>query len=235
MAVNPLIFALDYPSLDEARAGAERVRGRVGMVKVGLELYLRYGREALALGQAADADVFVDLKLHDIPATVGRAAANLLRASGETRARLLTVHCSGGAAMLEQAVQATAGSPLKIVGVTVLTSLDDGDLSAMSIHATAAEQAERLATLAWQSGVRHFVCSPAEVASIRGALGSEATLITPGVRPAGSAAGDQKRVTTPREAIERGADMLVVGRPIRDADDPAEAAAAIVASLGATT
>jgi orotidine-5'-phosphate decarboxylase len=224
-----LVFALDYPALDEARRGARAVRGEVGMVKVGLELYLRYGSQALSLAEDADASLFLDLKLHDIPATVGRAVENLLREAG-TRAALLTVHASGGSAMLRAACQA-AGDACGVVAVTVLTSLDGADLHALGIADDPAAQAERLARLAYDSGVRHFVCSPAEATTLRAALGTGAQLITPGVRPQGAGAGDQKRVMTPAQAIAAGADRLVIGRPIRDAADPALAARAIAAEI----
>lgn len=226
-AKGRLIFALDYPTLAEAEAGADRVRDWVGTVKVGLELFARAGPEAVRRVGGLGLDVFLDLKLHDIPVTVERAVAR----AGELGARLLTVHASGGAAMLERAVrQAEDGGPA-IVAVTVLTSLDAGDLAALGVASTPAEQARRLARLAWSAGVRHFVCSPAEAASLRALLGPEARLITPGVRPSGTAAEDQKRIATPGRAIAAGADLLVVGRPIRDAPDPAAAARGIAGEI----
>ncbi|MBW2529499.1 MAG: orotidine-5'-phosphate decarboxylase [Deltaproteobacteria bacterium] len=223
-ARSRLIFALDYPSLDEARAGAERVRDAVGVVKVGLELFVRGGPEAVGMARAQGLDVFLDLKLHDIPATVDRAVAR----AADLDVSLLTVHASGGRAMLERAVERAATSPLSIVAVTVLTSLDGADLESLGVPSAPAAQAERLARLAWAAGVRHFVCSPAEAPSLRAALGPQARIITPGIRPSGAAAADQKRIATPASAIAGGADMLVVGRPIRDADDPAAAARGIV-------
>jgi orotidine-5'-phosphate decarboxylase len=227
-ARNRLIYALDYPDLDAATRGAETIRGGVGCVKVGLELFVRHGPAAVALGRRAEADVFLDLKLHDIPETVARAVANT-RSLG---VRFLTVHASGGSAMLRAAVDSAAGTP-SIVAVTVLTSLDRADVAALGFQTEPADLAVRLAELAFSAGVRAFVCSPLEVARIRSALGSDALLITPGVRPSGGATQDQKRVATPSEAIAAGADMLVVGRPIRDAADPAAAARAVVASIAA--
>lgn len=225
------MFALDYPSLVAATAGAGAVRGHVGLVKVGLELFVQEGPAALALGEAADAGVFLDLKLHDIPATVGRSVAAVSRlVERGAPVRLLTVHASGGRAMLEQAVAQAKG--YQIVAVTVLTSLDADDLHAMGVGGEVGDHVERLARGAWEAGVRAFVCSPVEAPLLREALGPEAKLITPGVRPAGAASQDQKRVCTPADAIGRGADMLVVGRPIRDADDPVAAADAIVAEIG---
>ncbi|MEQ9322246.1 MAG: orotidine-5'-phosphate decarboxylase [Polyangiaceae bacterium] len=225
-----LVFALDYPSLSLATAGASAVAGHVGLVKVGLELFVQEGPAALALGDTADAGIFLDLKLHDIPATVGRSVASVSRLADDgAPVRLLTVHASGGRAMLEEAVAQARG--FEIVAVTVLTSLDADDLREMGVGGEVADQVVRLARGAWEAGVRAFVCSPVEAPRLRDALGPEAKLITPGVRPAGAASQDQKRVCTPTDAIGGGADMLVVGRPIRDADEPAAAADAIVAEI----
>lgn len=224
-----VIFALDYPTLDEALAAARSVAGEVGVVKVGLELFCRHGAAAVSCGDAAGAPVFLDLKLCDIPATVGRAVANLRHLAGDG-VRFVTVHASGGEAMLRAAVEAAEGA-LEIVAVTVLTSLDAHDLEALGIHAPPAAQVERLAKLAFAAGVRTFVCSPVEAETVRAALGDAARIITPGVRPAGADVQDQKRVTTPRDAMLAGADMLVVGRPIREADDPVAAARGIAAEI----
>ena len=225
-----LIHALDLPTLDEARAAAERVRGEIGVAKVGLELFSRYGPDAASCGQTANAPVFLDLKLHDIPATVGRAVENLLPLADQG-VRYLTVHAAGGRAMLSRAVEASQGR-IHIIAVTVLTSLDADDLRSTGIARDTLAQVQGLAHLAFDAGVRHFVCAPTEASTLRRALGDQATIITPGVRPAGSAHGDQKRVTTPADAIAGGADMLVVGRPIRDADDPRQAAKSIVSEIG---
>jgi orotidine-5'-phosphate decarboxylase len=227
-ARDRLVFALDYPTIDAARAAARALRGHVGAVKVGLELYVAHGPAALALGREANAPVFLDLKLHDIPETVGRAVASAARAEADVH--WLTVHASGGPAMLRAALE-NAPEPLRIVAVTVLTSLDAGDLAALGIAGAPEEQARRLARLAFDVGVRTFVCSPAEAAALRAELGRTAQIITPGVRSAGSEPGDQKRVATAAAAIASGADLVVVGRPIRDAADPAVAADAIVAEM----
>lgn len=227
-----IIFALDFPSLAEARAGAAKVRGCVGVLKVGLELFVKEGPAALALARDAGTALFADLKLHDIPETVERAVASLAPAG----ARFVTVHAAGGAAMLARAVERAARDThgeLMVLAVTVLTSLDDADVQAQGIPGRAQDHALRLARVAWSAGVRGFVCSPAEVAGLRAELGPEATLLTPGVRPAGSAAQDQKRVATPEEAIAAGADYVVVGRPIRDANDPALAARAVAKEVAA--
>lgn len=226
-AKSRLIFALDYPSLSEARAGAASVANCVGLVKVGLELFVKAGPEAVATFRKLGLKVFLDLKLHDIPATVERAVA---RAAAHG-ASLLTVHAAGGATMLERAVAAATDSELDIVAVTVLTSLDASDLAAQGLTAEPRDHVLRLAQLAWSAGVRSFVCSPAEAGGLRGALGPKARIITPGVRLAGAGTQDQKRVATPARAIEAGADMLVVGRPIRDAADPPAAADGIVAAI----
>jgi orotidine-5'-phosphate decarboxylase len=218
-----VIFALDFPHLDAARSGAHAVRESIGMVKVGLELFIEAGPPAVALGSELGRPVFLDLKLHDIPETVERAVA---RASA-LGARMLTVHASGGPAMLRRAVERAhkEGRGLEIVAVTVLTSLDWGDLAAIGAAGDLASHVELLARLAWAEGVRAFVCSPHEAARIRSALGPEATIVTPGVRAAADGGGDdQKRTLSAAEAVARGADWVVVGRPIRDAADPAVAA-----------
>jgi orotidine-5'-phosphate decarboxylase len=222
---SPIAFALDYSTLDAARAAAERVREAIGMLKVGLELFTKAGPEAARIGDALGLPVFLDLKLHDIPETVERAVAG----AGDLGVRFLTVHAQGGPAMLKRAVSRAERANLTIAAVTVLTSLDDADLEAMGVAAGVASHAARLATMAWREGVRAFVCSPREAKAIRAALGSDATLITPGVRPSGAGASgdDQKRVATATQAIKDGADWLVVGRPIRDAADPLAVARAI--------
>jgi orotidine-5'-phosphate decarboxylase len=219
-------FALDFPQLDTAKAAAHAVRESIGMFKVGLELFVSAGPAAIAVGAELGRPVFLDLKLHDIPETVERAVA---RASG-LGARMLTVHASGGAAMLRRAVERAQkeNAGLEIVAVTVLTSLDWGDLAAIGMAGDLASHVELLARLAWREGVRSFVCSPHEASRLRAALGPEATLVTPGVRGAGDGTGDdQKRTMSAGDAIAHGADWVVVGRPIRDAVDPAAAARTI--------
>jgi orotidine-5'-phosphate decarboxylase len=236
-----LIYALDLPTLDRAREAAAKVRGAVGMLKVGLELFVEAGPRAVAtLGAEMGAPVFLDLKLHDIPETVDRAVAR----AAALGARMLTVHAGGGPAMLARAAERarTEGTGLEILAVTVLTSLDDADLKAVGVDGNVREQAERLAKMAWEQGVRGFVCSPHEVADLRRLLGPEATLVTPGIRASHSAlapranAGkdDQKRTMSAGEAVRAGASWVVVGRPIRDAADPEAAAKAITADIEAT-
>lgn len=249
---SPIVFALDLPNLAEARKAAAEVAPAVGMIKVGLELFVQAGPEAVKLGKEVDRPVFLDLKLHDIPETVERAVAS----ASNLGARLITVHASGGRTMLKRAVQRAEkeGGTLAICAVTILTSLDDNDLDDVGINVTkrlaafkaaairAAEEkaeertrasraAENLALLAYEEGVRWFVCSPAEVAILRAKLGPGAILVTPGIRPAEASAGDQKRIATPQQAIKDGANWLVVGRPIRDAANRLEAAKSIAASV----
>jgi orotidine-5'-phosphate decarboxylase len=206
------------------------VRDAVGMLKVGLELFVEAGPRAVAIGDETGRPVFLDLKLHDIPETVDRAVA---RASA-LGVRMLTVHASGGREMLRRAVERARGDGkgLEIVAVTVLTSLDIDDLHAVGITEDLVAHVERLARVAWEQGVRSFVCSPHEAARLRATLGPSATLITPGVRAEGSPGNDdQKRTLSAREAIEAGASWVVVGRPIRDAADPLAAAKAIAAEV----
>ena len=226
-----VVFALDFPNVERALPAALAVRDAVGMLKVGLELFVAAGPAAMAIGQEAGLPVFLDLKLHDIPETVERAVA---RASS-LGVRMLTVHASGGSAMLRRAVERAGkeGGGLEIAAVTVLTSFDARDLSAIGGSGDVASQVERLARLAWDEGVRAFVCSPHEAAILRRALGPGATLVTPGVRASAAGADDQKRTMTAGEAVSRGADWVVVGRPIRDAADPASAAREIAAEARA--
>ncbi len=229
-----VIFALDYASLREARIGAEAVASAVGMLKIGLELFVHAGPEALALGKQCDLPVFLDLKLHDIPETVERAVGR----AAELGASILTVHATGGTTMLKRAVQRAArakddGAALTIAAVTVLTSLDDADLAGIGVSRTAGEHAVSLARLAQDAGVTAFVCSPHEARAMRDALGGEATLITPGVREGSAPKDDQKRVATATKAVEDGASWVVVGRPIRDAADPRATAERLTAEVAA--
>jgi orotidine-5'-phosphate decarboxylase len=222
----PVAVALDAPDLETAARWAAQVTPYVSTVKIGLELYLRYGPEAVAsVRGASGVEIFLDLKLHDIPATVAAAA----RAVARLRPRLLTVHAAAGPAAIEAA--ALAAPDAQVVAVTVLTSLSDADLGRIGLAGPASEAVLRLADLAVAAGARGLVCSPREVAAVRAAVGPQITLITPGVRPAGSEAHDQARTATPEEALRAGADLLVVGRPVTGAADPGAAAAALAASL----
>jgi orotidine-5'-phosphate decarboxylase len=222
----PIAVALDAPDLNAAARWASLVTPHVSTVKIGLELYLRYGPEAVASIRGASAvEVFLDLKLHDIPATVAGAVRSVAR----LRPALLTVHAAAGPAAISAAAEAAPDT--RIVAVTVLTSLRDADLSRIGIVGPVGDAVRRLAVLSVAAGARGLVCSPQEVAAVRSEVGSEITLITPGVRPAGADANDQARVATPEEALRSGADLLVIGRPITGAADPGAAAAAIAASL----
>jgi orotidine-5'-phosphate decarboxylase len=220
----PIAVALDAPDLATLSAWARDVGPYVSTLKVGLETYLRDGRAAVkaARDAAPDCMLFLDLKLHDIPATVAGAAT----AVADLAPDYLTVHASGGPAMIGAAAAALPDT--RIVAVTVLTSLTTEDLRSLSLlgaSGSAAELAVELAVRAVDAGARAIVCSPQEVSDVRAALvGRDVVLITPGVRPAGSQAGDQRRIATPRDALSRGADLLVIGRPITGAPDVAAAA-----------
>jgi orotidine-5'-phosphate decarboxylase len=221
-----LAFPLDYPTLEAARRGAAEVAPSVGVLKVGLELFVKEGPAAVRVGHELGRDVFLDLKLHDIPATV-EAAVGSAAALG---VKFLTIHAFGGPEMIERAVRrAEAEAPdLTILAVTVLTSLSADDLRALSVGASPGEQVVSLAKMAARAGARGFVCSPSELTDVRGAVGADAVIVTPGIRPSGAASNDQKRTGTPRDAIRAGASLLVVGRPIRDAADPAQAARGVL-------
>lgn len=223
-----LCFALDYASLDEAMTAAGALAPHVGKLKVGLELFVAEGPRAVREPAALGCEVFLDLKLHDIPETVARAVS-AARASGAT---YLTVHAGGGPAMLAAAARRAEreGGPT-LLAVTVLTSLDHHDLASVGVEASPREHALRLATVARDAGIPGLVCSAAEVAALRALVGPSPLLVTPGIRPAGAATGDQKRVATPAEALRAGASWLVVGRPLRDAPDPVAAAVALLAEV----
>src|ERR1700678_3753357 len=222
----PVAVALDAPDLETAAGWAALVTPHVSTVKIGLELYLRYGPQVVAsVRGGSGVSVFLDLKLHDIPATVAGAT----RAVARLRPNVLTVHAAGGADMVRAAVESAPGT--MIAAVTVLTSLSDSALEQVGLTGPVSDAVLRLATLSVAAGARGLVCSPREVAAVRKAVGPDVCLITPGVRPAGSASNDQARVATPEEAVLAGADLLVIGRPITSASDPGAAAAAIAASL----
>jgi orotidine-5'-phosphate decarboxylase len=216
-----IALALDVSDLEAARRLIERTREHVGTFKVGLELYTAVGPAAVETVHAAGARCFLDLKLHDIPATMGRSVAQ----AASMGVAYLTVHAAAGLEALQQANRNAEST--RLLAVTVLTSLDAPALEAIGLRGGPKDAAARLAELAWDAEVRGFVTSAHECASLRDALGEEAFLVTPGIRPAGSAVGDQKRVMTPADAIAAGADLLVVGRPIRDASNPTKAAADI--------
>jgi orotidine-5'-phosphate decarboxylase len=213
-----LIVALDFPTSSKALALVSALSGSVSIYKIGLQLYAAEGPEIVRRVAATGAQVFLDLKLHDIPNTVAKAVA----AAGELGVQMLTVHLSGGRAMLEAAVEARSPN-LSLLGVTVLTSATPETLAQIGVNCGIEEQVLRLARLGRESGIDGLISSPHEVRILREQLGNEMKLITPGVRPSWAAANDQKRFTTPAEALKNGADYLVVGRPITADPDPRKA------------
>lgn len=222
----PVAVALDAPDLETAARWAALVTPHVSTVKIGLELYLRYGPDVVAsIRGASGVRVFLDLKLHDIPATVAGAARTVARLHPD----LLTVHASGGADVIRAAAEGAPGT--KIAAVTLLTSLNEEQLARIGVTGSVHDTVLRLSALAVEAGAQGIVCSPREVSAVRAEVGPDIMLITPGVRPAGSAAYDQARVATPEEAIKAGSDLLVIGRPITRAPDPGAAAATVAASL----
>jgi len=228
--MNPVYVALDTTDIDYARQLAERVRGSVGGLKLGLEFFNAHGPEGVRSFEGCGLPIFLDLKLHDIPNTVAGAA----RAAASLGVSLLNVHAQGGSAMMRAALEAAKSiSPsTKVIAVTILTSLSDADLLSIGMIPPIADQVVRLATLARQCGLDGVVCSAHEIARLRKELGPDILLVVPGIRPAGSALGDQRRVMGPTEALDAGADILVIGRPITAASDPALAARSIAQNLG---
>lgn len=226
----PVAVALDAPDRSTALRWAEATGPHVSVMKVGLETYLRDGASVVGEVRAVapDCAIFLDLKLHDIPATVAGAARSVAHLAPD----FLTVHASGGPAMVAAAASALPGT--RITAVTVLTSLSEADLALIGLRGPALDAAVRLARMAVTAGARALVCSPREVAAIRAAVPAEITLVTPGVRPAsgaGSELADQSRVATPEAALAAGADLLVIGRPITGAQDPGAAARALAAAV----
>ncbi len=222
---NPVYLALDVPQLQDGIDLVRKVRSHVGGIKLGLEFFCAHGAHGVHLVSQLGLPVFLDLKLHDIPNTV----AGAIQAIHVLEPRILTVHASGGRAMLEDA-KAAAGEKTKVVGVTMLTSMDERDLERTGIGGTAHDHVMRLAELSRDAGLDGIVCSGHEVKAVHEQW-KDGFFVVPGLRPSGSAAGDQKRVVTPRQARDDGASVLVVGRPIIRADDPIAAARAIEATL----
>jgi len=224
-----LIVALDVPDAPSALCLISRLEGTCKWFKVGLELFVAAGPAILEPILVRGCSIFLDLKFHDIPNTV----AGAVRSASRLGARMLTVHASGGPAMLAAARAALEGvtDPPQLLAVTMLTSMDAGQTAAVGFERSPSDQVSVLARMALDAGMRGFVCSPQEVATVRALAGPEATLVVPGIRPAGSDAGDQKRIATPAETLRMGASYLVVGRPITQAADPAAAAAAILKEM----
>lgn len=234
MTNNPIFCALDVPEVDAALQLGRRIAPHVGGLKLGLEFFCAVGPEGIRrVSEESGLPVFLDLKFHDIPNTVAGAVRSVMA----LRPAILTLHATGGRAMLEAAGNAAreeaarlgCAAP-KVVAVTVLTSMDAADLNSVGVPAAPADQVVRLAELVRDSGLDGTVCSPKEVALVK-QVWPEAFTVVPGIRPAGSNVGDQKRVMGPREALDAGASVLVIGRPITEAADPVAAAEAIARSL----
>lgn len=227
---NPIFCALDTPDPVQTATLARQIAGHVHGVKLGLEFFMAQGPAGIAAARPADVPLFLDVKLHDIPNTVAGALQSLL----PLRADFITIHTSGGPAMLraarDTAAKAGATRP-RLLGVTVLTSMDGADLVAVGQDRDPSAQVVRLARLAQDAGLDGVICAPTEIAALRHACGADFILMVPGIRPVWAAAGDQKRVMTPREAVAAGATYLVIGRPITAATDPGQAAVRIVAEL----
>lgn len=231
---NPVFCALDTTSVETAKSLADSLKGALGGIKIGMEFFYAHGPDGYRQLAASGQPIFLDLKLHDIPNTVAKAVKSLMPLAP----KIMTVHTAGGAEMMRRAAEAAteAATELgierpKLVGVTVLTSLDQSDLGDIGVQRDVKEQVLGLAQLAKNSGLDGIVCSPHEISIIRAALGNDFMLVVPGIRPAGAALGDQKRVMTPKEAVDAGASILVIGRPITQAEDPAASATAIAARL----
>lgn len=232
---NPVYVALDTTNVHQAAGLAASLKGLVGGIKLGLEFFVANGPSGVeAVSSNLGMPLFLDLKLHDIPNTVAGAMKGVARLAP----RYTTIHASGGFAMMKAAVDAAREEaaainrvPTKVLAVTILTSIDQSGMEAVGFQGSVLDQVKRLAVLAQAAGVDGLVCSPHEVETVRAVVGSGMTLVVPGIRPAWAEAGDQKRVMTPKEALERGADILVIGRPITAASHPAEAAKRIVGEL----
>jgi orotidine-5'-phosphate decarboxylase len=222
---SKVFVAIDTPDMERAKGLASAVRRHVGGLKLGLEFFSAHGQAGIREIASLGLPIFLDLKLHDIPNTV----ASAIQALNPLAPAILTVHAAGGRAMMEDA-KAAAPPSTKVVAVTVLTSLDQTDLNSIGVNADPHAQVERLTLLAREAGLDGVVCSGAEVAAAK-RLWPHGFFVVPGLRPAGNDAGDQKRVITPREALDRGASILVIGRPITTAADPDAAARAIEATL----
>jgi len=231
LAKEKIIVALDAPNATTALRLADELTGVVSWVKVGLQLFIAEGPSIVRAMKERDFKVFLDLKIHDIPNTAREA----IRSACALGVDMATIHLSGGETMVREAVSASADSSLLVLGVTVLTSFNEAELRGIGVARTPAEQVTSLVDLGTHAGLRGVVCSPHEIAALRAQHGGALTIVTPGVRPAGSDAGDQQRVMTPAAAIQAGADYLVIGRPITGAPSPREAARAIAAEIAAST
>lgn len=225
MNTNPIYLALDFPRLDTALEVAKKAAAHIGGLKLGMEFFYAHGHHGVLEVHKLGLPIFLDLKLHDIPNTV----AGAMQAIHVLEPAIVTVHAAGGRAMMEDA-KAAAGENCKVIGVTLLTSLDEDDMAATGISGTPHDQVMRLAELAREAGLDGIVCSGHEVAAVH-AMWRDGFLVVPGLRPADGKLGDQKRAVTPRQARDAGASVLVIGRPIARAEDPAAAARAIEGTL----
>jgi len=231
---NPIIAALDVPTLEQAHTLIDQIGSRVGAFKVGMELFTAAGPSIIRRIREKNASVFLDLKFHDIPNTVSKAVASAVRLD----VQMLTIHTHGGTTMMkaaEAAAQEAAAemgreAPL-VLGVSVLTSMDESDLAEIGINTPLPDQVERVVELGLSAGLRGFVCSPLEIERLRTLIPPTTKLVTPGIRMASDEKGDQKRTKSPREALQAGANHLVIGRPIYASPDPAQALNRILESL----
>ncbi len=232
IARQRLIIALDVPTVEAATHLVARLEGTCAWFKVGLELYVSAGPRVLEPLFKKGHSVFLDLKFHDIPNTV----AGAVRSAASLGVQMMTIHAAGGPAMLVAARQALDGvaNPPELLAVTMLTSMDASETNAIGIDRAPGKQVDLLARMGLQAGIRGFVCSPLEVESVRAITGKDGVLVVPGIRPAGAAVGDQKRIATPADTLRRGASYLVVGRPITQAADPAAAAAEIIDEMASS-
>ncbi|MBL4803186.1 MAG: orotidine-5'-phosphate decarboxylase [Emcibacter sp.] len=232
-----ILCALDTTDPDTASELATKLRAQVGGVKLGLEFFGANGPAGFAQVAKSGMPIFLDLKLHDIPHTVAKAIHALM----PLKPSIMTIHTGGGPQMMKAAAEAATqaaeavGCPRPlIIGVTILTSMDTDDLTAVGLSTPVENQVVRMAKLALENGLDGVVCSPFEITAIREACGPDFKLVVPGIRPAGSPTGDQKRIMTPAEAVSRGADYIVIGRPITESDDPVQAAQNIIQELNQT-
>ncbi len=232
MPQNPVFCAVDTPDVSHAVALSSKIKDNIGGIKLGLEFFMANGAGGYRQIAELGLPIFLDVKLHDIPNTVKGAIQSLLPLSPA----YITIHTSGGAAMMRAAAEAAAkasGARPKLLGVTVLTSLDSSDMKDVGQDADVSQQVKRLALLAKSSGLDGVICAPTEIAMLRQVCGPDFVLMVPGIRPQWAASNDQKRVMTPAEAIKAGATHLVIGRPITGAQDPGEAAARITTEIAA--
>ncbi|WP_039056056.1 orotidine-5'-phosphate decarboxylase [Enterobacter sp. Bisph1] len=231
VTASPIVVALDYDNRDKALAFVDRIDPRDCRLKIGKEMFTLFGPQLVRDLQQRGFDIFLDLKFHDIPNTTAHA----VKAAADLGVWMVNIHASGGARMMTAAKEALAtfgnDAPL-LIAVTVLTSMEGSDLQDLGITIPPAEHAERLARLTQQCGLDGVVCSAQEAVRFKTALGKEFKLVTPGIRPAGSEAGDQRRIMTPEQALAAGVDYMVIGRPVTQSADPAQTLKAINASLG---